>query len=118
FRDDLRFRLAVVTIRIPPLQDRLEDIPTLAHVFWRRALAETGKRAFLGPDALACLARHRWPGNVRELQNIISGLAVAAPSHGRVTARHVAQLIPRSPAQGFDSAPSSLVSLEDARRVF
>lgn len=93
FRDDLRFRLAVVPIRLPALRDRVEDIPLLTHVFWRRALAETGKRAFLGPDALALLAQYSWPGNVRELQNVIAGLAVAAPVSGRVTRRHVAQVL-------------------------
>jgi DNA-binding NtrC family response regulator len=112
FRDDLRFRLAVVRLRLPPLRDRVEDLPLLAHVFWRRALAETGKHAVLGPDALATLMRHAWPGNVRELQNVIAGVAVAAPSRGRVTDRHVRQVI----SHLANEEPP--VPLETARRVF
>ena len=88
FRHDLRFRLAVVRIRLPALRDRLEDLPLLTHVFWRKAMLDTGKRAVLGADVLACLGRHAWPGNILEMQNVIAGLAVLAPAHGRVTRRH------------------------------
>jgi DNA-binding NtrC family response regulator len=114
FRDDLRFRLAVVRLRLPALRDRLEDLPLLTHVFWRKAMAETGKRAVLGADALAGLGRHTWPGNIRELQNVISGLAVAAPVHGRVTRRHAAHVL------GELSQPDhvAIVPLETARIEF
>ena len=117
FRDDLRFRLAVIGIRLPPLRERLEDLPLLIHVFWRRALAETGKRAVLTPAALARLARHSWPGNVRELQNIVAGLAVAAPSCGRVTDRHVNQVLTHECGDTNESNQPGL-PLEAARRVF
>lgn len=93
FRADLRFRLAVVRLRLPPLKERVEDLPILAQRFWKQAIAETGKRAVLGPDALATLMRYGWPGNVREFQNVIAGLAVVAPARGRVTRRHVRQVI-------------------------
>jgi transcriptional regulator with PAS, ATPase and Fis domain len=56
----------------------------------------TGKRAVLAPDALAALCRYAWPGNVRELQNAIAGILVAAPARGRVSARHVAQVLEAS----------------------
>ena len=114
FRDDLRFRLAVVRLRLPALRDRLEDLPLLTHVFWRKALAETGKRAVLSADALAGLGRHSWPGNIRELQNVISGLAVAAPVHGRVTRRHAAHVLSEL------SQPDhvAIVPLETARLAF
>ena len=87
FREDLLFRLAVVRIRLPPLRERAEDIPRIALAHWRRMLGEVGKHAALAPDALAALSRHAWPGNIRELQNVIAGLALAAPVRGRVTAR-------------------------------
>ena len=93
FREDLMFRLAVVRIRLPPLRERAEDIPRIALAQWRRMLGEVGKHAVLAPDAMAALARHAWPGNVRELQNVIAGLALAAPARGRVTARLVAQVL-------------------------
>jgi len=113
FRDDLRFRLAVVRVRIPPLRDRVEDVATLARVFWRRAAAEAGTRAELGPDAVARLTRHHWPGNVRELQNVISSLVVSLPGRGRIGARHVDQVLSHA-ASGDDP----VVHLETARRTF
>jgi len=114
FRDDLRFRLAVIRIRIPALRERLEDVPVLAQTFWRRSAQEAGTRAVLGPDALARLTRHLWPGNVRELQNVIAGLAVAAPGRGRVSSRHVDQVLTHAAAA--DEAAG--ISLDAARRTF
>jgi len=68
FREDLFYRLAVVTLEIPPLRERRDDIPLLAGHF----LAKHGGEAFtLSPEFLAALRRHRWPGNVRELENVI-----------------------------------------------
>lgn len=72
FREDLYYRLRVVPIEIPPLRDRREDIPLLAHHFLELAGAENGKQ-FKGirKEALSLLMQHDWPGNVRELQNVI-----------------------------------------------
>jgi transcriptional regulator with PAS, ATPase and Fis domain len=112
FREDLMFRLAVVRVRMPTLRERVEDVPQLAQFFWRQAIADTGKRAVLGPDALSALCRHAWPGNVRELQNAVSALVVAAPARGRVSARHVSQVIGPS---GDASVPA--MPLESARRT-
>jgi DNA-binding NtrC family response regulator len=83
----------VIRISLPPLRDRTEDIPALAHQFWRRAASESGTRATLRPDALARLVSHPFPGNIRELQNVIAALAVLAPHRGRVGASHVDQVI-------------------------
>ena len=114
FRDDLRFRIAVITIRMPPLRERLDDLPPLAQAFWRRAIAETGKRAVLGGDALMHLCRHGWAGNVRELQNVMAALAVAAPPRGRVGRRHVDQVM----AAGAALNDSPVLPLGTARRRF
>jgi transcriptional regulator with GAF, ATPase, and Fis domain len=84
FRADLLYRLDVVRIAVPPLRDRVEDVPVLARAFWQHALTRTGSRATLDPETLAALARYDWPGNVRELQNVIARLAVHAPTRGRV----------------------------------
>ena len=72
FRADLRFRLDVVRIDVPPLRDRAGDVPLLASRFWGDAAARMGSRATLSPEAIAALARYEWPGNVRELQNVIA----------------------------------------------
>jgi DNA-binding NtrC family response regulator len=113
FREDLVFRLAVIRIRLPPLRERIEDVALLAQAFWRQTTSQTGTRARLGPDALATLTRHAWPGNVRELQNAIAALVVLAPSRGRVTARHVRQVI-----EGASAGPPAVVPLDDARKAF
>jgi transcriptional regulator with PAS, ATPase and Fis domain len=84
FRADLLYRLDVVRLRVPPLRERLEDVPALAEMFWQAAAARVGSAATLGDDVLRALAAYAWPGNVRELQNVTAALAVAAPARGRV----------------------------------
>jgi DNA-binding NtrC family response regulator/tetratricopeptide (TPR) repeat protein len=86
FRADLRFRLDVVRIEVPPLRDRAGDVPLLASRFWGDAAARMGSRATLSPEAIAALARYEWPGNVRELQNVIAWMAVHSPRRGRIGA--------------------------------
>jgi len=72
FRQDLFYRINVINIELPPLRDRIADIPLLAEHFLRQACNDSGKNVSgFTPDALAALQRYRWPGNVRELQNVI-----------------------------------------------
>jgi two-component system response regulator HydG len=72
FRSDLYYRLATVTLAVPPLRERQQDVALLARHFLVRACAEAAKAVpDLDPDAMACLIRYRWPGNVRELQSAI-----------------------------------------------
>lgn len=72
FREDLYYRLNVVTLEVPPLRRRSEDIPLLALHFLQRFSGELGRRIrAVDPEALAVLRDHAWPGNVRELRNII-----------------------------------------------
>ncbi|MCA1563278.1 MAG: sigma 54-interacting transcriptional regulator [Acidobacteria bacterium] len=84
FRTDLRFRLDVIRIEVPPLRERVPDIPILAARFWSDAAARVGSRATLAPEALGALSRYDWPGNVRELQNVIASMAVQSPRRGRI----------------------------------
>jgi len=72
FREDLYYRLNVVPIAVPPLRDRLEDLPLLVDHFVRHYTHVFNKRIQgLSPEALAVLSAYQWPGNVRELQNVI-----------------------------------------------
>jgi two-component system nitrogen regulation response regulator GlnG len=82
FRKDLYYRLKVVTIRVPPLRDRLEDLPELAHYFLFRFNRELG-RDFRGiaPEALELLQQCSWPGNVRELQGVIKQAMLCSSGH-------------------------------------
>jgi two-component system response regulator HupR/HoxA len=81
-RDDLYYRLAGVTLRVPPLRDRPRDVPLLAEALLDRALREEGAPPSPAPSftgaALACLASHRWPGNVRELDNEVRRMLAVA----------------------------------------
>ena len=72
FRRDLFYRLQVVQIDVPPLRDRLDDVPLIAEHFLKRFVRETGRkiRGFTEP-AIQKLKAHRWPGNVRELRNVV-----------------------------------------------
>jgi len=72
FREDLYYRLNVFPIWVPPLRDRLDDVPELVHHFIARFAAEEGKRVDgIEPDALAMLKRYSWPGNIRQLENAV-----------------------------------------------
>jgi DNA-binding NtrC family response regulator len=86
FREDLYYRLNVITIELPPLRNRKEDIPMLAQHFLLKYCAENEKPArTLGPDALRALMDYAWPGNVRELENAIER-AVVLSAHPVITA--------------------------------
>ena len=76
FREDLYYRLNVVPLRLPPLRERIEDIPDLVRHFLRKAEDEGLPTKTLDNESLETLRRHRWPGNVRELENLIRRLAV------------------------------------------
>ncbi|MGJ3524043.1 sigma-54-dependent transcriptional regulator [Nitratidesulfovibrio sp. D1] len=77
FRHDLYYRLNVVVLRMPPLAERMEDVPLLAQYFAEKAARDTGRPApHMAQETLAVLARYPFPGNVRELQNIVERAAV------------------------------------------
>ncbi|MEY2745346.1 MAG: sigma54-dependent response regulator, CbrB [Planctomycetota bacterium] len=78
FREDLYFRLNVVTLRLPPLRERKGDVAHLARFFLARCNAESGRATRLSDAALAALEAWRWPGNVRELENVIRRASVFA----------------------------------------
>ncbi len=75
FREDLFYRLNVVPLRLPPLRERLEDLPDLVRHFLRHAANEGLPAKTIEPEAIERLKRHHWPGNVRELENLVRRLA-------------------------------------------
>ncbi len=80
FREDLFHRLNVISIELPPLRERIEDIPLLARFFLQQAAQEMDLEVKqLLPDTIKCLQQKRWPGNVRQLQNVCQQLCVMAP---------------------------------------
>jgi two-component system nitrogen regulation response regulator GlnG len=79
FREDLFFRLNVVPLRLPPLRERIEDVPDLIRHFFAQVEREGLPGKQLEPAALERLKHHRWPGNVRELENLARRLAALYP---------------------------------------
>ncbi|PGS03344.1 sigma 54-interacting transcriptional regulator [Bacillus pseudomycoides] len=78
FREDLFYRLNVIPLQVPPLRERMEDVPLLAFHFLQELNEKYNKNYHLTPDALNLLEFYSWPGNVRELQNMIERLVVSA----------------------------------------
>ncbi len=95
FREDLYYRLKVVTITLPPLRERLDDIPLLVDYFLRRYAAELDVgNPGIAPEAVTLLNCHRWPGNVRELANAVHK-ALIFNRGGPIPAQEMAQAVGR-----------------------
>lgn len=106
FREDLYYRLNVFPIHVPPLRERVEDIPLLAQHFFERSCRQNGvKLAGFAPGVMDALCRHRWPGNVRELQNVIERAVILAEPGKLITLEHLG--IPR---------PGPVAQIESTKR--
>jgi DNA-binding NtrC family response regulator len=128
FREDLFYRLNVITIEVPPLRERREDIPLLAQHF----AAEAARRARRGcPDisahAMDWLSNQAWPGNVRQLENAVERAVVLATGNlldvddfrPRLAPASAPQSGPStpSPASSGDAGPKELLSLDELERI-
>jgi DNA-binding NtrC family response regulator len=92
FREDLYYRVHVLTIQLPPLRERREDIPLLAEHLLARAAREAGRPLpILLHEVLAAIVAHDWPGNVRELENEMRRLVVLA--QGEVRLEHLSRSV-------------------------
>jgi two-component system nitrogen regulation response regulator GlnG len=117
FREDLFFRLNVVPLRLPPLRERIEDLPDLIRHFF--ALAEKDGLPPKKLDALALerMKQHRWPGNVRELENLARRLAALYPQDVITGSVIDGELAPPAVASG-GSAPTGVDNLGGAVEVY
>ena len=108
FREDLYYRLNVLTVDLPPLRDRIEDIPILAEALLIRAAREAScEPPSVAPEVMAALACHDWPGNVRELENEMRRLVVLAD--GMVRLEHLSGPIQRGEGRSKGSGESTPV---------
>ncbi len=115
FREDLFYRLNVIPFAVPPLRERVEDIPVLAEHFLKEFTTSYGRKPKeLTPEALRMLEEYSWPGNVRELRNLMERIVIMNPQV-RVDARH----IPLSPSRRavYEKAVERFGSLQEVREA-
>ncbi|MDB6115244.1 MAG: ntrC 2, partial [Lacunisphaera sp.] len=111
FREDLYYRLNVVRLRLPPLRERVEDVPQIVDFFLQSmAKSKKTKARKVSPEALAILCRHNWPGNVRELENMIYRSAVIAQGDA-ILPKDLPEEVRQ--ATGLEAKPAGLEALFD-----
>jgi Nif-specific regulatory protein len=116
FRQDLFYRLNVVSLVLPPLRERREDIPLLAEYFVRKHAPRCGRRVDgVEPDALSRLSRHDWPGNVRELENAIEQ-ALALGVSAQITAEDLPSGLIAQPSSRQASSLNYHETIEGTKR--
>jgi DNA-binding NtrC family response regulator len=119
FRQDLYYRINVVSLRVPPLRERVEDIPVLAKSFLARNASRMGKDVHgFSADALELLKSYAWPGNVRELQNVIERALNLASGREITEADLPASItVPtRASASSQTTGTAGVVAPDDERR--
>jgi len=119
FRDDLYFRLNVIPIRVPPLRERVDDIPALLEEFLREISLDTNtEQKVFSEDAIALLQKYHWPGNVREIKNLVERLAIMVPEK-TVHAKDIPSPFNREP-DARDALESTLAtdSYKEAKNMF
>jgi transcriptional regulator with PAS, ATPase and Fis domain len=93
-RADLVYRLGAIRVVLPPLRERLEDIPLLADLFLRRYRDRAGHGPLaVSPDALQLLAEHKWPGNIRQFRNVLEAAAAVAGTSKVICGSHITQVL-------------------------
>lgn len=120
FREDLVYRLNVVSIKLPTLLERREDIPLLIDYFLKRKSKANPKR--VSPEAMAILMRYNWPGNVRELEHVIEGSAVLSVddvigANELWINPSLAGHVPGGPAVAITDTPDSYMSLDEIEKI-
>ena len=115
FREDLYYRLKVVTIELPPLRDRLEDLPLLVQTFLGEFAGKYGKKTpEVTPDAMELLYDYAWPGNVRELRNCIESVVVL-DKDGKIDEADIPRYV-KSPVETASPSGMSGVNLEKGEK--
>jgi two-component system response regulator AtoC len=116
FREDLYYRLKVITLRVPPLRERRDEIPSLARGFVERFNAEFGRQMILDAESLRLLGTYEWPGNVRELENMMK--RVVALQSEEILAEELAAVPPAvRPVLAVEAPPRPLSLRQLARRA-
>lgn len=107
FREDLYYRLHVIPIHIPPLRERIHDIPMLAQFFMQKITRISNRpNMLLSPSAIRALQAHHWPGNVRELQNVLERAVYLCPRN-EILAEHLFLDLQQDKFEHHDHTPTS-----------
>jgi DNA-binding NtrC family response regulator len=118
FREDLFYRLNVVSIHLPPLRERLDDIPFLADHFLRKYAAENEKPVSrISAEVLDLLLRYQWPGNVRELENVIERALTLSP-HSLILPEDLPRRLRVEPSEISATSLPSQVSLTELEKIY
>lgn len=116
FRDDLLYRINTVTLRVPPLRERKEDLPTLAeHILSTLRIPGNATRTLL-PEAVQALTAHSWPGNVRELRNVLESILLMSQGTGPISREDVLALLPKTRTT-LQTGDQSHLSLDEIERL-
>ena len=116
FRDDLLYRINTVTLRVPPLRERKEDLPKLAeHILSTLRIPGTTTRT-LSPEAIQTLTTYSWPGNIRELRNVIEGIVLMSQGTGPIGQEDVLALLPKT-RNRLQSGDQLHLSLDEIERL-
>jgi two-component system nitrogen regulation response regulator NtrX len=124
FREDLFYRLNVIPFFVPPLRERLEDIPLLVKDFLAEFGAQYGRpRVEMTDEALAALKQYHWPGNVRELRNLVERVLILNPKAQRIERKHLPMLVYRDQreaarAGGASARGEEFATLLEAREAY
>jgi len=114
FRDDLLYRINTITLRVPPLRERKEDLPALIeHILHTLRIPDAPHRTMTS-DAMQRLREYGWPGNVRELRNVLERVVLRSPGKGPISEEDIVQVLPKSqgPLQAEDLSQISLEKIE------
>ncbi|MDP1946129.1 MAG: sigma-54 dependent transcriptional regulator [Nitrospirota bacterium] len=116
FRDDLLYRINTVTLRVPPLRERKEDLPQLAqHILSTLRIPGSATRT-LSPEAVQALTAHSWPGNVRELRNVLEGIVLMSTGAGEIGREEVLSLLPKA-RTALHPGDQTQLSLDEIERL-
>jgi two-component system, NtrC family, nitrogen regulation response regulator NtrX len=117
FREDLFYRLNVIPFYVPPLRDRLEDIPLLVQHFLKEFSSRYSRRTReITDDAVEILMNYGWPGNVRELRNVIERIVIMNPGAAKIERKHLPPLVYRDSSRR--KAKPEFSSLQQARSAY
>jgi two-component system response regulator HydG len=118
FRSDLFYRLNVITLHLPPLRDRPDDVPLLADHFLQRFAASRGRKVRLAAETLEALQGYDWPGNVRELENALERAAVMTPGEDIGPGALPAKITERAPQPLVQASLPPNPTLEIIERAY